>query len=66
VSARVTARHPAEELAVVDDKVAEGELVRVEHEGSDAEGENRDPEVDDCERQGEDCGEWREGRENVL
>lgn len=48
VSPRVTARHPAEELAIVDDEVAEGELVRVEDEGRDAEGEDRDPEVDDC------------------
>lgn len=38
--ARVAARHPAEVLAVVDDKVAEGELVRVEEEGCDAEGED--------------------------
>ena len=40
VRARVAARHPAEVLAVVDDKVAEGELVRVEEEGCDAEGED--------------------------
>lgn len=48
VRARVAAAHPTEELAVVDDKVAERELVRVEEERRDAQGDDRDPEVDDC------------------
>ena len=34
--ARVPARHPPEELAVVDDEVGEGELMWVEQEGRDA------------------------------
>lgn len=45
VRPRVSSRHPSEVLAVVNDEVAERELVRVEEEGSDAQGENRDPEV---------------------
>lgn len=45
--ARVAARHPAEELAVVDDEVRERELVRVEDERRQAQGERRDPEVDE-------------------
>ena len=35
VRARVAAVHPPQELAVVDDEVGEGELVRVEEEGRD-------------------------------
>ena len=45
--ARVAARHPAEELAVVDDEVREQELMRVEHERRDAQRHDRDPEVDE-------------------
>ena len=44
---RVTTRHPAEELAVVDNEVRERELVRVEHERRDAQRQHRDPEVDE-------------------
>ena len=44
---RVTTRHPAEELAVVDDEVRERELVRVEDERRDAQRQYRDPEVDE-------------------
>lgn len=45
VGARVAARHPAEVLAVVDDEVAEGKLVRVEEERRDAERNDGDPKV---------------------
>ena len=45
--AGVAARHPAKELAVVDDEVQERELVRVEHERRNAEQNDRDPEVDE-------------------
>lgn len=48
VGARVAAAHPAQELAVVDDEVAERELVRIEEERRDAQRDDRDPEVDDC------------------
>lgn len=44
---RVSARHPPEELAVVDHEVRERELVGVEQEGREAEREGRDPEVDE-------------------
>jgi len=40
----VAAGQPAEELAVVDEEVGPRELVRVEDEGRDAEGEKGDPE----------------------
>lgn len=42
----VTSRHPSQELAIVDDKVGEGELMRVEEEGRDTERHDRNPEVD--------------------
>jgi len=48
VSSGVSSRHPSEVLSVIDNEVAEGELMRVEEEGSDTEGENRNPEVDHC------------------
>jgi len=48
VSSGVSSRHPSKVFSVVDDEVAERELVRVEEEGSDAECENRNPEVDHC------------------
>ena len=40
----VAARQPTKELAIVNEEVAPRELVRVEHEGRDAEGEQGDPE----------------------
>lgn len=46
MSPRVTSGHPAKIFSVVDDEVTEGELMRVEEEGGDAEGHNREPEVD--------------------
>lgn len=46
VRARVAARHPAKEFAVVDDELGERELVRVKEEGRDRKSERRDPEVD--------------------
>ena len=46
MSPRVASGHPPQELSVVDDEIAEGELVRVEKEGSDAKTEHGDPEVD--------------------
>lgn len=42
----VAARQPADELAVVDQKVDEGELVRVEDEGRDDQGDDGEPKVD--------------------
>ena len=42
---RVTTRHPAEELAVVDDEVRERELVRVEDERSQTQRKRRNPEI---------------------
>lgn len=52
---RVTARHPSKEFTIVDNKVGEGELMRVEQERCDDERHNADPEVDemghpDCHR----------------
>lgn len=47
VAPGVTPRHPPEELSVVDDKVRERELVRVEQEGRDGERKDGDPEVDE-------------------
>lgn len=44
VSLGVATRQPAEELAVVDEEVGPRELVRVEDEGRDTKGEQRDPE----------------------
>jgi hypothetical protein len=46
VRARVTTRHPAKELAVVDDEVGVRELVGVEEEGRNAQTNDGDPEVD--------------------
>jgi hypothetical protein len=43
----VTSRHPSKELSVINDKVGEGELMRVEEEWSDTKTENGNPEVDD-------------------
>ncbi len=40
-------RHPPQELAVIDDEVRVGELMRVEEEGRDAETNDGDPEVDE-------------------
>lgn len=42
----VTSRHPSQELAIVDDEVGKGELMRVEHERCDTERHHGDPEVD--------------------
>jgi len=47
VRARVTAGHPPKVLPVVNDEVGERELVRVEHEGGNAQCENGDPEVNE-------------------
>lgn len=52
---RVTTRHPSKEFTVVDHKVGERELMRVEQERCDDERHNADPEVDemghpDCHR----------------
>lgn len=51
---RITSRHPTKEFSVVDDKVGNGELVRVEKERSNTETDDSNPEVDkmrnpDCE-----------------
>lgn len=46
MSPGITTRHPSKELAVVNDEVGEGKLMRVEEEGSDAKRHDRDPEVD--------------------
>ena len=47
VRPRVSSRHPPEELAVVDDKVRERELVWVEQERRDRQRQSGDPEVDE-------------------
>ena len=44
---RITARHPPQELSMVDDEVGEGELMRVEEERRDTESEDGTPEVDE-------------------
>lgn len=43
---RIAARHPAQELPIVDDEISERELMRIEKEGGDAKSEDGDPEVD--------------------
>ena len=43
---RVATRHPTQEFAVVYDKVCERELMRIEQEWCDAEGQHGEPEVD--------------------
>lgn len=43
---RVTSRHPAEELAIVDDEIGECELMGIEHKRCDTESHDSDPEVD--------------------
>jgi len=40
VGPSVSSRHPTKELPVVDDEVREGELMRVEEERRDREGED--------------------------
>jgi len=45
--ARVTARQPAKIVTVVNEEVVPGELVGVEQEGRDDQGEQRDPEPDE-------------------
>lgn len=57
VSLGVATRQPAEELAVVDEEVGPRELVRVEDEGRDAEGEQRDPEPEEPVSPGSQCSE---------
>lgn len=47
---RVSTRHPSQELPIVDDKVGERELMRVEQEWRDAERKHREPEVDEVRR----------------
>lgn len=47
VGSTVTSRHPSKELSVINDKVGERELMRVEQEWSDTKTKNGDPEVDD-------------------
>ena len=42
---RVSARQPSEEIPVVDEEVIPRELMRIEEEGADDEGEQRYPEV---------------------
>jgi hypothetical protein len=44
--ATVTTRHPSEELAVINDKVGKGELMRIEEERCDTETKDSHPEVD--------------------
>lgn len=50
MGARVSSRHPSKQLSVVDDEVAEGELVRVEEERRDGERQYGDPEVNQVRR----------------
>jgi hypothetical protein len=44
---RVASRHPAQIFPIINNEIGEGELVRVEQEGSNAKCEDRGPEVDE-------------------
>lgn len=44
---RISSRHPSQKLAIIDDEVGKGKLVRVKEEWSDAEREDREPKVDE-------------------
>lgn len=46
----VTARHPAQELSIVNNEVGVRELMRIEQERCNAERKDREPEVDEVRR----------------